>query len=1190
MRITPADRRPSHASTPAAVPHSHAPLHTPVHRPVHDTATAMRHSTAAQESSSGLMIGGIVAAVVMIGAAVLLLGGGTPNKPKPTTTITETTMTESPVKPQPASGAAQNSSTPGHNKPLGDPGAPVSIAGPGLLRPNGNDPEQQASAAFDDMKKKFDALPEKETDARKKLLEDYIAAWPQAIVTGRARQMLNPDKAETAPSVPTPPQPLTSVAALNIDDVFKAATNLLAGAKLEGFSKPEALLDGNFTQYDGENGYAFLNAGETGTVTLKQPEMLNCIRLLNWDKDARRHQYKLEICSVKDEWSTVVDLKQLGGSVAGWSYHRFPDTVVKQIRLNAQSGTAASGNHVTIVELQGVRLPQVKPPAEDELKNVANVAAASAGTTAAGGEVTSAVNDGKYYDYTYATGFMRIYPQHQLILTLNAEAPVNCVRLLNWDLDERWHQYKIETCGADGFWSTAVDLQQANQKSSGWALHGFAERLVKQIRVTMQNVYNPCGNFLCLVEVQAYKAPASVLASAPVPVAAVLQVPGLPPIGTILIQETFDDPNAENIGHATIGDGPAGASGKVACLKGALHHAKVGLVNWFKRPNASPRNFDYKPAENTRVRARYFSENGRDIEWLIHIAAEPDVTYRCDAVAEKGKWAVSEVPLSEFKTEAGKKLPPGATVTTTLFALGVSTDNNPIKAYVDEITVYNPGAPAATAATPRPAGTSGIVFVNKDEKRGGNWKADLGKAGYVIFCEKAATGNATDHSTKLPPFITSVENDGVPFRWGESAEIKALENSADGGQRTATCMHSTTEVKMRITAKDLTPYRLSVYCIDFDKGNRAQRVEALSDTGNVVHTFELSSFSDGVWLHYNVKGSCILKFVNTAGRMNALVSAVLFDEDKEAIAVAQAAKAEDGFAGYQAGLADLLAKRDAQGLQIHIAKAQKDEALKKNAAQIQDDAKLATLLAGYGETLAAAAEKLKNVDSFEVKLARGESMLVGKKGKFQVQGVKDGSLMLATQGAQVPVGLDTIDRSTRDALILTQSESAATRTLLLLMKLADGDKDATLAMARKALKDAEAAAAPEAPALARCLELIAKRAQDAEARESAAAAEWRELQKLVDTKKWKNAESALQSFKKSFEGTKFAALRAHDIKTAAAKIEENARLERGLVGWWKLDEAKGEIAADSSGHKNHGKLEKGALWIKGKLDAAVQFD
>ncbi|MCX5643382.1 MAG: LamG domain-containing protein, partial [Phycisphaerae bacterium] len=45
-----------------------------------------------------------------------------------------------------------------------------------------------------------------------------------------------------------------------------------------------------------------------------------------------------------------------------------------------------------------------------------------------------------------------------------------------------------------------------------------------------------------------------------------------------------------------------------------------------------------------------------------------------------------------------------------------------------------------------------------------------------------------------------------------------------------------------------------------------------------------------------------------------------------------------------------------------------------------------------------------------------------------------------------------------------------------------------------------------------------------------------------------------------------------------------------LVGWWKLDETSGTMAADSSGKGNNGTVNGTATWVAGTINGALQFD
>ncbi|MHC4252072.1 MAG: PA14 domain-containing protein [Planctomycetota bacterium] len=61
-------------------------------------------------------------------------------------------------------------------------------------------------------------------------------------------------------------------------------------------------------------------------------------------------------------------------------------------------------------------------------------------------------------------------------------------------------------------------------------------------------------------------------------------------------------------------------------------------------------------------------------------------------------------------------------------------------------------------------------------------------------------------------------------------------------------------------------------------------------------------------------------------------------------------------------------------------------------------------------------------------------------------------------------------------------------------------------------------------------------------------------------------------------------------EAAAASGRDQTDLTRGLIGWWKFDEAGGTVARDSSGKGNHGAVKGGGKWVKGRIGGALEFD
>jgi hypothetical protein len=52
----------------------------------------------------------------------------------------------------------------------------------------------------------------------------------------------------------------------------------------------------------------------------------------------------------------------------------------------------------------------------------------------------------------------------------------------------------------------------------------------------------------------------------------------------------------------------------------------------------------------------------------------------------------------------------------------------------------------------------------------------------------------------------------------------------------------------------------------------------------------------------------------------------------------------------------------------------------------------------------------------------------------------------------------------------------------------------------------------------------------------------------------------------------------------------NPQIAPGLVGHWRLNEEEGSLAADASGHNNHGLLTDGPVWTTGRFGGGLYFD
>ncbi len=146
------------------------------------------------------------------------------------------------------------------------------------------------------------------------------------------------------------------------------------GATAKGGSRPELLIDGKATSYDGSLGYAHTTWSakrpQSFVVTLKQPVTLNVVRFLLWDKGSRFYRYRLEASADMQDrdgdcWFTLVDRSAAPTACRGWQVLLFKPCAIARLRLTGTFNSANSGFHVVEFEAyhipSGLEFPWVEP-------------------------------------------------------------------------------------------------------------------------------------------------------------------------------------------------------------------------------------------------------------------------------------------------------------------------------------------------------------------------------------------------------------------------------------------------------------------------------------------------------------------------------------------------------------------------------------------------------------------------------------------------------------------------------------------------------------------------------------------------------------------------------------------------------------------------------------------------------------
>uniref|UniRef100_A0A0N4Z9X0 BTB domain-containing protein n=1 Tax=Parastrongyloides trichosuri TaxID=131310 RepID=A0A0N4Z9X0_PARTI len=149
------------------------------------------------------------------------------------------------------------------------------------------------------------------------------------ILTFRASYTLNPRKVDKITGLIIPERSI--------------ATTTESALVIEGVSRTRnALLNGNYEDYDWDNGYTCHQLG-SGSITIQfpQPYLVDSMRLLLWDRDDRYYSYYIE-CSVDGKtWKQIID--KTTEECRSWQYLEFQPEEIVYVKI---VGTHNSANEV----------------------------------------------------------------------------------------------------------------------------------------------------------------------------------------------------------------------------------------------------------------------------------------------------------------------------------------------------------------------------------------------------------------------------------------------------------------------------------------------------------------------------------------------------------------------------------------------------------------------------------------------------------------------------------------------------------------------------------------------------------------------------------------------------------------------------------------------------------------------------
>jgi hypothetical protein len=183
-------------------------------------------------------------------------------------------------------------------------------------------------------------------------------------------------------------------------------------------------------------------------------------------------------------------------------------------------------------------------------------------------------------------------------------------------------------------------------------------------------------------------------------------------------------------------------------------------------------------------------------------------------------------------------------------------------------TTPHPSATATKASTATPVPVVEGAFLSRDTSTQGNWPGVYGQAGVVII----------GASQQLPPGVQVAPANADLYTWVASTDDpRALQQDATAASRIAACWYAAGAFSVAISLPQGQSYRLAVYVLDWDQLQRAEDLQVLDGaTGKVLNSQTLTSFVNGVYLVWRVRGRITLQVTNHSGPINAVVSGLFF--------------------------------------------------------------------------------------------------------------------------------------------------------------------------------------------------------------------------------------------------------------------------------------------------------------------------
>jgi hypothetical protein len=182
-----------------------------------------------------------------------------------------------------------------------------------------------------------------------------------------------------------------------------------------------------------------------------------------------------------------------------------------------------------------------------------------------------------------------------------------------------------------------------------------------------------------------------------------------------------------------------------------------------------------------------------------------------------------------------------------------------------------PAESESSERTPRTSKVTAVTFVAKDTVTRGNWRRTYGADGY----------NIPNLAASYPRYAMATPIGEASYTWANSTgDVRGLYKPGSTTDRFAGCWFSSSSFTVDLNLTDGLIHRVSLYCVDWDIGFRAQTIDILDALNNsVLSSQSVTAFNGGQYLIWDIRGHVTIRLTST-GFPNAVLSGLFFDTRK----------------------------------------------------------------------------------------------------------------------------------------------------------------------------------------------------------------------------------------------------------------------------------------------------------------------